>query len=260
MLKGRNAVVTGSTSGIGLAIARGLAQAGCNIMLNGLGEPKAIEQLRSELASECSVKVLFNGADMTKPSEIADLIDSTAKSLGSVDILVNNAGIQHTSPLETFPTDKWDSIIAINLSSAFHTTKHALPYMRTGNWGRIVNIASVHGLVASVDKAAYVAAKHGIIGLTKVTALETAESGITCNAICPGWVRTALVEAQIDSLAKKLNIKKEEAAVNLLSEKQPSKQFVETSAIGALCVFLCGEAANQITGASMPIDGGWVAR
>ncbi len=260
MVQGRSAVITGSTSGIGLAIAQTLAKAGCNIVLNGLGDAKAIETICADLAKECNVKVEYHPADMTKPEQIADLIDFTSKKFGTVDILVNNAGIQHTDLVENFPGEKWDSIIAINLSSAFHTTKHALPHMKKTDWGRIVNVASVHGLVGSAQKSAYVAAKHGIIGLTKVVALETAESGITCNAICPGWVRTPLVEAQIDALAKKSGVSKEQAVIDLLSEKQPSKEFVETSAIGELCLFLCSDAARQITGASMPIDGGWVAR
>lgn len=260
MSKGRSAVVTGSTSGIGLAIARSLAKSGCNIVLNGLGDKKEIGILCDGLAKEFSVSVEYHPADMTKPAEIADLIEFTINKYKSVDILVNNAGIQHTDNVENFPDEKWNAIIAINLSSAFHTTKHAVPHMRKANWGRIINVASVHGLVGSAQKSAYVAAKHGVVGLTKVVALETAESGITCNAICPGWVRTPLVEAQIDALAKKSGVSKEQAVVDLLSEKQPSKEFVETSAIGELCVFLCSDASAQITGASLPIDGGWVAR
>ena len=260
MVHGRSAVITGSTSGIGLAIAQALAKAGCNVVLNGLGDRKVIDGLCSDMAKEFAVKVEYHPADVTKPGEIADLIDFTAKKFASVDIVVNNAGIQHTDLVENFPDDKWDSIIAINLSSAFHVSKHALPHMKKVGWGRIINVASVHGLVGSAQKSAYVAAKHGIVGLTKVLALETAEAGITCNAICPGWVRTPLVEAQIDALAQKSGVSKEQAVVDLLSEKQPSKEFVETSAIGELCLFLCSDAAKQITGASMPIDGGWVAR
>jgi len=260
MLKGRNALVTGSTSGIGLAIAQSLAQAGCNVVLNGLVDDQALGDICAAFEKECGAGARFHGADMTKPAEIEELVAFTVEKLGSVDILVNNAGIQHTALIEEFPAQKWDSIIAINLSSAFHTMHHALPHMKSKNWGRIINIASVHGLVASAQKAAYVAAKHGIIGLTKVAALETAETGITCNAICPGWVRTALVEAQIEALAKKSNISIQQAAENLLVEKQPSKQFVETQAIGDLCVFLCSSAADQITGVALPIDGGWTAR
>lgn len=260
MANSRTAVVTGSTSGIGLAIATSLAQAGMNIVLNGLGDNKAIEETCQQMAKEFGVKVVFHGADMTKPAAIADLIEFTHKTFSSVDVVVNNAGIQHTAMVEDFPVEKWDSIIAINLSSSFHTTRAALPYMKQSGWGRIINIASVHGLVGSAQKSAYVAAKHGVVGLTKVTALETAESGITCNAICPGWVRTPLVEAQIDALAQKSGTSKEQATIDLLSEKQPSKEFVETSAIGALCVFLCSDAARQITGASLPVDGGWVSR
>ncbi len=263
MLKGRNALVTGSTSGIGLAIAQSLAHAGCNVILNGLVDPKApqaIDDICSALEKECGISAWFHGADMSKPDEIAKLISFTVEKLGSIDIVVNNAGIQHTALLEEFPAEKWDSILAINLSSAFHTLRHALPHMKRKNWGRIINIASVHGLVASAQKAAYVAAKHGIVGLTKVVALETAETGITCNAICPGWVRTALVEAQIEALSKNTEVSIQQAAENLLVEKQPSKQFVETKAIGDLCVFLCSNAAEQITGIALPIDGGWTAR
>jgi 3-hydroxybutyrate dehydrogenase len=260
MSHGRSAVVTGSTSGIGLAIARSLAKAGYDVVLNGIADAPTIETISIDIKKEFGVKVSFHGANMTKPEEIRDLIEHTVKTHGSIDVLVNNAGIQHTASVEDFPDDKWDSIIAINLSSSFHTTKSAMPHMRKSGWGRIINIASVHGLVGSSQKSAYVAAKHGVIGLTKVVALETAETGITCNAICPGWVRTPLVEAQIDALAQKSGVSKEQAVLDLLSEKQPSKEFVETSAIGELCVFLCSSAADQITGASFPIDGGWVAR
>ncbi|HEY9869946.1 MAG TPA: 3-hydroxybutyrate dehydrogenase [Candidatus Obscuribacterales bacterium] len=260
MLKGKCAIVTGSTSGIGQGIARALAAQGCSVMLNGLGDSQAIEQDRAALETAAGVKVLYHPADMTDPAQIADLVDTTERELGSVDILVNNAGIQFTAPVEQFPPDRWNSIIAINLTSAFHTTRLALPKMRARNWGRIINVASVHGLVASVHKAAYVAAKHGLIGLTKVVALETAESNITCNAICPGWVRTPLVEAQIDALAKRDNITTDEAAVKLLEEKQPSKRFVEIDQLGAITVFLCSEAAANVTGVSLPVDGGWTAR
>jgi 3-hydroxybutyrate dehydrogenase len=260
MPHGRSAVVTGSTSGIGLAIARSLAKAGYDVTLNGLADAPTIETVCADIKKEFGVRATFHGANMMKPGEIRDLIEHAVKTHGSVDVLVNNAGIQHTATVEEFPDDKWDSIIAINLSSSFHTTKSAILHMRKSGWGRIINIASVHGLVASSQKSAYVAAKHGVIGLTKVVALETAETKITCNAICPGWVRTPLVEAQIDALAQKSGVSKEQAVLDLLSEKQPSKEFVETSAIGELCVFLCSSAADQITGASFPIDGGWVAR
>jgi 3-hydroxybutyrate dehydrogenase len=260
MSHGRSVVVTGSTSGIGLAIARSLAKAGYDVVLNGLADEATIEKACGDIKREFKVKASFHGANMTRPAEIRDLIEHAVKTHGSIDVLVNNAGIQHTASVEDFPDEKWDSIIAINLSSSFHTTKGAVPHMRKKNWGRIINIASVHGLVGSSQKAAYVAAKHGVIGLTKVVALETAETGITCNAICPGWVRTPLVEAQIDALAQKSGVSKEQAVLELLTEKQPSKEFVETSAIGELCVFLCSDAGNQITGASFPIDGGWVAR
>lgn len=260
MLKGKNALVTGSTSGIGFGIARALAAQGCNVMLNGFGDPAAIEQKRAELAWAQGVKVCYNGADMTKPAEIKTLVEETVIQLGGIDILVNNAGIQHTAPVDEFPLEKWDAIIAINLSSSFHTIHQALPYMKKAGWGRIVNTASVHGLVGSVNKAAYVAAKHGIVGLTKVVALENAGSGITCNAICPGWVRTELVEPQIVARAAALGVDIEEGGRNMLAEKQPSKQFVGVEQLGALAVFLCSDAATQITGASMPVDGGWTAQ
>lgn len=260
MLKGKCAIVTGSTSGIGQGIARALAARGCSVMLNGLGNGQAIEQDRAALEAAAGVKVLYHPADMSDPAQIADLVDTTERELGSVDILVNNAGIQFTAPVEQFPPDRWNSIIAINLTSAFLTTRLALPKMRARNWGRIINVASVHGLVASVHKAAYVAAKHGLVGLTKVVALETADSNITCNAICPGWVRTPLVETQIEALAKRDNVTTDEAAVKLLEEKQPSKRFVEIDQLGAITVFLCSEAAANVTGVSLPVDGGWVAR
>ena len=260
MLKGKNALVTGSTSGIGWGIARALAAKGCNIMLNGFGDPGEIERNRSRLAAENGVTVAYSGADMTRPREIASLVEETAKELGSVDILVNNAGIQHTAPVEDFPPERWDAIIAINLSSAFHTIHHALPLMRKSGWGRIINTASVHGLVASVNKAAYVTAKHGLIGLSKVVALETAGSGITCNAICPGWVRTELVEPQIVARAKALGVDIEEGGRNMLAEKQPSRQFVTVEQLGEVVVFLCSPAASQITGVALPVDGGWTAQ
>jgi 3-hydroxybutyrate dehydrogenase len=260
MTKGKVAIVTGSTSGIGLGIARALAGAGCDIMLNGFGDAAEIERERAGIAKEFGVRAAFNAADMSKPAEIAALVEAAARELGSVDILVNNAGIQFTAPLEKFPIDRWDAVIAINLSSSFHTMRAALPHMQRRNWGRIINIASAHGLVASPEKGAYVAAKHGLIGLTKVVALETATTGITCNAICPGWTRTELVEPQIAARAQALGVSLEEGARDLLSEKQPSKQFVTVGQLGAVVAFLCSDAAAQITGASIPVDGGWTAQ
>jgi 3-hydroxybutyrate dehydrogenase len=260
MLKGKTAIVTGSTSGIGLGIARALAGAGANIMLNGFGDAKEIERLRAALAAEFKVKVAYNGADLSKPPQIRDMIAAATSELGAVDILVNNAGIQHTSPVEDFDDGRWDAVIAINMSSNFHAIKAALPQMKKRNWGRIVNIASTHGLVASVEKSAYVAAKHGVLGLTKVVALETAKTRITCNAICPGWVLTPLVQQQIDARAKRDGISVDRAKTDLLAEKQPSGEFATPEQIGALCVFLCSDAAAQIRGAAVPVDGGWLAQ
>jgi 3-hydroxybutyrate dehydrogenase len=260
MLRGRAAIVTGSTSGIGLGIARALAGEGCNVMLNGFGDRVAIEGTRAELARACGAKVEYHPADLTRPNEIEQLLRAAADAFGAIDILVNNAGIQHTSPVEQFPADKWDAILAINLSAAFHASRFALPAMRARGWGRIINIASAHGLVASVNKCAYVAAKHGLVGLTKVVALETAGSGVTCNAICPGWARTALVEAQIVARAEQQGVDVDQVARSILAEKQPSGQFVTVEQIGQLAVFLCSDAAAQITGTSLPIDGGWTAQ
>ena len=260
MLKGKNALITGSTSGIGLGIAQALAARGCNIMMNGFGAAAAIEQNRAGMAKAHGVTVLYNGADMTRPSEIADLAADTAARLGGIDILINSAGIQHTAAVEDFPPEKWDAIIAVNLSASFHTIHHAMPFMKAKGWGRIVNIASVHGLVASANKAAYVTAKHGLVGLTKVVALETAGLGITCNAICPGWTRTDLIEPQIVARAQALGVDIEEGGRDLLAEKQPSRQFVSIEQLGQLTVFLCSEAAAQITGTPIPIDGGWTAQ
>lgn len=260
MQKGKAAIITGSTSGIGLGIARALAGAGCNVMLNGFGEAAAIERERAQIAKEFGIRAAFNAADLAKPSEIEQLVRATIEEFGQVDILVNNAGIQHTAVIEEFPPDRWDAIIAINLSANFHTIRAALPHMRRANWGRIINIASTHGLVASVEKSAYVAAKHGVVGLTKVVALETATTAITCNAICPGWVLTPLVEKQINDRASREKISVEQAKADLLSEKQPSHEFATPEQLGALAVFLCSDAAAQITGATLPIDGGWTAQ
>lgn len=259
-LGGKVAVVTGSTSGIGLAMAEALAAKGAAIMLNGFGEADEIERTRAGLADAHGVAVVHHGADMSKPDDIADLIATADRDLGGVDILINNAGIQHTAPVADFDPAIWDKIIAINLSAAFHAIHRALPIMRRRGWGRVVNTASVHGLVASVNKAAYVAAKHGIVGLTKVIALETAEEPITVNAICPGWVKTPLIERQIESVAEREGCDLEAAARTLLSEKQPSKTFVMPEQIGAAVAFLCSDAASQLTGVSLPIDGGWTAQ
>jgi len=255
-LKGKTALVTGSTSGIGLAMAIGLAKQGVNIMVNGFGEKEhALAQIKA-----CGVEVEYHGADMSKPEEIADLISQTEKRFGSLDILVNNAGIQHTATVEDFPAAQWDAIIAINLSSAFHTTHHALPGMKKRNWGRIINVASVHGLVGSAQKSAYVAAKHGIVGLTKVVALENAHTGITCNAICPGWVLTPLVQKQVDARAEREKISNEQAKHDLVAEKQPSGNFVAPEQLAALAVFLCGPDASEVRGVAWNMDGGWTAQ
>lgn len=260
MLKGKAAVVTGSTSGIGLGVARALAGQGADILLNGFGPGAEIERLRAALAAEFGVKVAYSAADMSKPAEITGMIEQAARDLGKIDILVSNAGIQHTSPVEAFPVEKWDAVIAINLSAVFHGIRAALPGMKARNWGRIVNIASAHGLVASVNKIAYVAAKHGVLGITKVVALETATTGITCNAICPGWVLTPLVQKQVDDWAAREKISNADAKLALLSEKQPSREFVTPEQIGGLAVFLCSDAAAQMRGTALSIDGGWTAQ
>lgn len=259
-LKGKNAIVTGSTSGIGLAIARALAANGCNIMLNGMGEKSAIDAIVTELTKTYGGKVVYSGADMSKPVEIYKMAKDCSAQLGSVDILINNAGIQFTASVEEFPEEKWDSIIAINLSAAFHATKAVLQGMRAQNFGRIINIASVHGLVASEHKVAYVAAKHGIVGITKVVALETATTGITCNAICPGWVHTPLVQKQIEDKAKEESITVEKATAELLGEKQPNKRFIKPENIGAMIVFLCDTHGEAMTGEIITMDGGWTAQ
>jgi 3-hydroxybutyrate dehydrogenase len=259
-LKGRGAIVTGSTSGIGLGIAQALAGQGASVLLNGFGEPEAIHKLVQGIGKRHQVKVVFSGADISKVDEVQEMVRYAEKALGSVDILVNNAGIQHVDAIEKFPAERWDAVIAINLSSNFHAIRAVLPQMRKRGWGRIINIASAHGLVASPGKAAYVAAKHGVIGLTKVVALETAESAITCNAICPGWVLTPLVEKQIEGNAKRDRISLGEAKERLLAEKQPSKEFATPEQVGALALFLCSESASQIRGAALPIDGGWTAQ
>ena len=260
MLKGKAAIVTGSTSGIGLGIAQALAAAGCNVMLNGFGEAQAIERERVQIANDFGVRAAFHPADLSKPADIAQMIEAATREFGAVDILVNNAGIQHTAPIENFPVERWGAVIAINLSANFYTIRAVIPQMRARNWGRIINIASTHGLVASIEKAAYVAAKHGVLGLTKVVALETATTNITCNAICPGWVLTPLVEKQIKERAARENISVDQAKAELLSEKQPSHEFATPEQIGALSVFLCSDAAAQIRGAAVPVDGGWTAQ
>ncbi|MGJ5203505.1 3-hydroxybutyrate dehydrogenase [Bradyrhizobium sp. HKCCYLR20261] len=258
-LAGRVALVTGSTSGIGLGIARALAGAGSDIVLNGFGDATEIETSREQIAFACGVEVTYSAADMTSPDSIAEMIETTIARSGRLDILVNNAGIQHVAPLEQFPPQKWDQILAINLSSAFHTTRLALPAMRRNGFGRIINVASAHGLVGSPFKAAYVAAKHGILGLTKVTALETAEAGITCNAICPGYVSTPLVEAQIDGQARAHGISRDQVIRDVLLAQQPNKRFATVDEIGSVAVFLSSAAAASITGIALPVDGGWTA-
>jgi 3-hydroxybutyrate dehydrogenase len=260
MLKGKTALITGSTSGIGLAIARALAKDGAEVMLNGFGDAGEIEKLRGAIEKECGVKARYTGADMGKPGEIAALIKATEKEFGKLDVLVNNAGIQHVANIEDFPIEKWDAIIAVNLSAAFHSMRAALPGMKKRKWGRIINIASAHGLVASGQKAAYVAAKHGIVGLTKVAAIENANAGITCNAICPGWVMTPLVAQQIEARAKEAGQSFDEAKVALVSEKQPMLDYTKPENIGALAAFLASEAAATITGSAYSIDGGWTAQ
>ena len=259
-LKGKVALVTGSTSGIGLAMARCLATEGADLVLNGFGDAAAIEALRQELIATHRIRAIYCGADISKPAEIDAMVATAQAELGSLDILINNAGIQFVAPIEHFPAAQWDRVIAINLSGAFHAMHAAIPGMKARGWGRIINIASAHGLVASEEKAAYVAAKHGLIGLTKVAAIELANDGITCNAICPGWVKTPLVDAQLEARAKKDGITVEKAAANFLAEKQPMHQFTKPEQIGAMAVFLCSDGASTITGAPISVDGGWVAQ
>jgi 3-hydroxybutyrate dehydrogenase len=260
MLRDKTALITGSTSGIGLGIARGFAAAGCKIVLNGFGDPQEIESLRAGLANEFNVEVHYDGADMSRADEIEAMIKRTHANLGGLDILINNAGIQHVAPVDEFPIEKWNAIIAINLSASFHTTRAALPLMKASRWGRIINVASAHALVASPFKSAYVAAKHGVAGLTKTVALEVAEQGITVNAICPGYVLTPLVEKQIPDTAKARGISEDEVKRNVLLAAQPTKQFVTVEQVAALSLFLAGDDAASITGAIIPIEGGWTAQ
>ena len=259
-LQGKVAVITGSTSGIGQAIVEVFAREGASIMLNGFGEAAAIESQRARLEKLAGAKVIYDAADMSKPAEIEAMIQRAARELGGIDILVNNAGIQHVAPVDEFPPEKWDAVIAVNLSSAFHTTRHALPLMKKKRWGRIVNIASAHGLVASPNKCAYVASKHGIVGLTKAVAVEAAEHGIRCNSICPGFVHTPLVEKQIVDRAAENNVSREESIRNIILAPQPTREFVTVEQIAGTALFLCSPAADQITGAQFSIDGGWTAR
>jgi 3-hydroxybutyrate dehydrogenase len=259
-LQGRSAVVTGSTSGIGRAIAQFFAREGANVMINGFGDAGEIEALRASLAKDSGAKAAYHGADMTKPAQIEDMIRTAEREFGAVDILVNNAGIQHVAPVDEFPAEKWDAIIAINLTSAFHATKHVLKGMKARQWGRVINIASAHGLVASPNKSAYVAAKHGIVGLTKAVALEVAETGVRCNAICPGFVLTPLVEKQIEDQARLHGVTREKAIRDIILAPQPTKQFVKIEEIAAMALYLASEAAAQINGSSISIDGGWTAR
>jgi 3-hydroxybutyrate dehydrogenase len=255
-LVGKTALVTGSTSGIGLGIAKALAHQGANIILNGFGD---VDGPKAEVTA-LGVKVAYHGADMSKAADIEAMMKFSADTFGGVDILVNNAGIQHVATVEDFPVERWDAIIAINLSSAFHTSRLALPFMQKQNWGRIINVASIHGLVGSAQKSAYVAAKHGIVGLTKVTALENATTGVTCNAICPGWVLTPLVQKQVDAKAAALNISNDEAIKLLLGEKEPSMQFTTPEELGDLAVFFCSKAGNNVRGVAWNMDGGWTAQ
>ena len=260
MLHGKTAIVTGSTSGIGLGVAEALARAGASVVLNGFGDAMQIEKTRADLAQRTGSMIVYSPADMGKPKAIEQMVRQTVDAFGAVDIMVNNAGIQHVAPIDEFPDEKWEAILAINLSSAFHATKLVLPQMRRKGWGRIINVASAHALVASPYKAAYVAAKHGVLGLTKVTALETAEDGITCNAICPGYVRTPLVEKQIDDQAKAHGISRDKVISDVLLQRQPNKRFVEVAELAALALFLCTDNGASVTGVALPMDGGWTAQ
>ena len=260
MLKGKTALVTGSTSGIGLGIAIALARQGANIVLNGFGDVDGPRSQVLEAGKAAGIRVGYHGADMSRAGEIEAMMKYAAAEFGRVDILVNNAGIQHVAKVEDFPPERWDAIIAINLTSAFHTTRLALPAMQQANWGRIINVASVHGLVASAQKSAYVAAKHGIVGLTKVTALENATTGVTCNAICPGWVLTPLVQKQVDAKATAQGTSNEDATRQLLGEKEPSQQFTTPEELGELAVFFCSPAAGNVRGVAWNMDGGWAAQ
>ncbi|MEN2430305.1 3-hydroxybutyrate dehydrogenase [Comamonas sp. F1-6] len=260
MLKGKTALVTGSTSGIGLGIAIALARQGANIVLNGFGDVEAPRAQVLDAGKAAGIEVGYHGADMSKATDIEAMMKYAAAEFGRVDILINNAGIQHVAKVQDFPVEKWDAILAINLSSAFHTTRLALPAMQQANWGRIINVASVHGLVGSAEKSAYVAAKHGIVGLTKVTALENATTGVTCNAICPGWVLTPLVQKQVDAKAAAQGISNEDATRQLLGEKEPSMQFTTPEELGELAVFFCSAAANNVRGVAWNMDGGWAAQ
>jgi 3-hydroxybutyrate dehydrogenase len=259
-LTGKTAIVTGSTSGIGLGIARSLAQAGMNIVMNGLGTPDEVEVVRTGLPLAPGMEAVYHPADMSDAGQIRALVDHARSVLGPVDVLVNNAGIQHVEAIETFPPERWNTIIAINLTAAFHTTRAVIPEMKDRGWGRIINVASAHGLVASPFKSAYVAAKHGLVGFTKSIALETAEHGITVNSICPGYVLTPLVQLQIPQTARARGLTEDEVVRDVLLHAQPTRRFVSTEQLGAMTVFLCSEAAASITGAAIPIEGGWTAQ